>query len=238
MAVEAARKYDAIFLDAQGTLLHARPSIPAIYASVCRRLGGNATEAQVSAAVREQWAEFRTTVDPQSISLETSDEITKQWWATFNARIFLRLGMAGRTEDFLEGLWEAFGRPENWELYPEVEDVLAELRKRGYRLGVISNWDSRLVTLCERLGLTAYADFILASAATGMEKPDRRIFEIALSRAAVSPKRAVHVGDDYQADVLGARGAGMDAILIDRDGRTPMPVQTIHSLRELLDILP
>ena len=238
MAAEAARKYGAVFLDAQGTLLHARPSIPAIYADACRRCGGTASEAQISAVMSEQWAELRTSPDFQSTSFDTSDEITKQWWADFNARMFVRLGMSERREDFLEDLWEAFGRPDSWELFPEVEDVLAELRKRGYRLGVVSNWDSRLVDLCLRLGLSAYTDFVLASAAMGMEKPDRRIFEIALSRAAVSPERAVHVGDDYRADVLGARGAGVDAILIDRDRLAAMPVQTIHSLRELLDILP
>ncbi len=237
MAVEVVRKYDAVFLDAQGTLLHARPSIAGIYADVCRRCGGTATDDQISAAMSEQWTELRASEASQTTSFNTSDEITKRWWADFNAHLFTRLGMVEGREDFLEGLWEAFGWSGSWELFPEATDVLVELRKRGYRLGVVSNWDSRLLLLCRGLGLAAHVDFILASAATGMEKPDRRIFEVALSRARVSPERAVHVGDDYRADVLGARGAGIDAILIDRDGLAPMPVSTIHSLRELLDLL-
>ena len=236
----AVRKYEAVFLDAQGTLLHALPSVPAIYASVFRRFSGGLTEARIAATMSEQWAEFRASVDPRTASFDTSDDITRRWWEDFNARIFRRLGMTDEAdmETFLDGLWDAFGRPENWELYPEVPEVLTELRKRGYRLGVISNWDSRLSAVCRRLGLTAYTEFILASASAGMDKPDRRIFEIALSRVAARPERAVHVGDDYQADVLGARNAGLDAILSDRDGHTPRPVPTIHTLRELLDILP
>lgn len=122
--------------------------------------------------MREQWALFRASVGLQTTFFDTSDEITRRWWAGFNARMFRTLGMAEGREAFLDGLWEAFGRPENWELFPDVEDVLAELRKRVYRLGVVSNWDSRLSVVCQRLGLTAYTDFILASAVAGMEKPN------------------------------------------------------------------
>jgi putative hydrolase of the HAD superfamily len=232
------RRYDAVFLDAQGTLLQARPSVPAIYAAVYRQFGGIATEAEISHAMSQQWAEYRASVDPQTTSFDTSDDMTRHWWADFNRRMARRLGMEERLDQLTDCLWDAFGRPENWELFPDVHDVLAELRERGYRLGLISNWDSRLISMCQRLGLTAYTEFILASAATGMEKPDRRIFEIALSTAGVRPERAVHVGDDYQADVTGALGAGIDAIFIDRSGHASMPVPTIRTLYELLTLLP
>lgn len=231
------RKYDVVFLDAQGTLLRAHPSVPAIYAEVCRRSGKVVSHRQVGEAIRELWIEFRRSQEGQTAAFDTSDEATREWWAAFNTRVFHRLGMRENLDRFLEGLWEVFGQAQNWRLYPEVQEVLAELRGRNYRLGVVSNWDSRLVSICESLGLTGHVDFILASAATGMEKPDRRIFEIALARAAVPPHRAIHVGDDYEADVLGARGAGIDALLIDRDGTSPADGPTIRSLRELLRIL-
>ena len=80
-------------------------------------------------------------------------------------------------------------------------------------------------------------DFILASALAGVEKPDRRIFEMALSRAGVSPERAIHVGDDYEADIMGARSTGIEAVLIDRDGRSRTGERSIRSLTELLDLL-
>ena len=231
------RKYDVVLLDAQGTLLRAHPSVPAIYADVCRRSGAVVSHREVGEAVRELWTEFRRSREGQTAACDTSDEATREWWAAFNTSVFHRLGMRENLDRFLEELWEVFGQARNWRLYPEVQEVLTELRRRGYRLGVVSNWDSRLVSICESLGLAAHMDFILASAAAGMEKPDRRIFEIALARAAVPPRRAIHVGDDYEADVLGARGAGVDAVLVDRDGTSLTDGPTIRSLVELLRIL-
>ena len=145
--------------------------------------------------------------------------------------------MDGDLGPFLEGLWEVFGDPENWRLYPEVDEVLGTLKERGYPLGIVSNWDSRLIPICERLGIANKMDFILASAATGMEKPDPRIFTIALERAGVERGRALHVGDDYEADFLGATGAGVDAVLVRRDGDSPVDAPSIPSLLELLEIL-
>lgn len=232
------RKYDAVFLDAQGTLLKAKPAVSAIYAGVYRRFGGDASEAAIAAAMKKQWTEYRSSVGSAVASFDTSEEITRQWWASFNRSMFRRLGMWDGTDEFLDGLWEEFGRPENWELFPDVAEVLIELRGRGYRLGIVSNWDSRLITISMSLGLGSMTDFIIASAAAGMEKPDRRIFDLALTRAGTTAGRALHVGDDYEADILGARAAGVDAVLIDRDGDAVRPVQTIRSFSELLTILP
>ena len=93
--------------------------------------------------------------------------------------------------------------------------------------------------ICDTLRLSSLIEFVVASAAVGMEKPDKRIFEIALSMAGVGADRAVHVGDDYTADVIGAKYAGLEAIFLDRDGRHPENghIPTIHSLSELLEIL-
>lgn len=232
------RRYRVVLLDAQGTLLRAHPSTAAIYAGVCRDLGKEVPEEEIGTTIRELWLEFRRSEEGRTPAYDTSDEATREWWGRFNSRVFRLLGMEDGLERFLEALWVGFGRPENWRLFPEVQEVLVELRGRGYRLGIVSNWDTRLSLISERLGLTPHLDFLLASAATGMEKPDRRIFEIALARAGVLPHQAVHVGDDYETDVVGARAAGVDPILIDRDGMEPVDVPTIRSLVELLALLP
>ena len=160
------REYDAVFLDAQGTLLQAHPSVSTLYADVCRNFGGNASPAEVSAAVDSIWAELKSATGA-SASYDTSDEATRDWWDGFNTRLYYRLGMRGDLTGFLGALWDSFGRPENWRLFPDVQEVLAELRTRGYQLGIVSNWDSRLITICEFLGLSSQIDFLLASAATG-----------------------------------------------------------------------
>ncbi len=232
------RKYDAIFLDAQGTLLKPQPSTAGIYAGVCARFGKRAGQRRVGVVLAELWAEHREHLRAQGAGrYDTSEEATRLWGADFNGRVFRRLKMEGEPEPFLEALWDVFGRPESWRLFPEVKGVVAELRRRGYRLGIVSNWDSRLLPICEGLGLASDLDFLLASAATGMEKPDPRIFEIALARAGVPASRALHVGDDYEADILGARAAGLDALLIDRDGHPPTDARTIRTLEELPEIL-
>lgn len=231
------RRYDLISLDAQGTLIRPRPSLSAIYQQVCGRFGRDVTADEITECSGAVWAEHRAS--PEAAILDTSDDITRQWWARFNTKLFHRLGMRDNLEGFVQALWDVFGDPDNWDLFPEVRGVLVELRGRGYRLGVVSNWDSRLLTICDRLDLSGMVDFVIASASAGMEKPDRRIFEMALAAASSSAPRAIHVGDDYVADVVGAKDAGLDAVLIDRDGRDTSHNGTIaiRSLTGLLDLL-
>lgn len=231
------RTYDAVFLDAQGTLLQPRTSTAAIYAEACRSCGGTAGIAEIGHILRRLWMEFRQSAQGQT-SLDTSEEITQNWWRSYNLAVFDRLGMKEGRERFVQLLWDSFGSTDSWRTFPEVEPVLAELRRRGYRLGVVSNWDSRLTPICDSLGITGHMEFVLASAVVGVEKPDRRIFEMALARMGVAADRAIHVGDDFEADVLGARGAGVAAVHLARDGAHPSDETAIDSLEGLLEMLP
>lgn len=231
------RRYDAVFLDAQGTLLQSRSSISDIYVEACRVCGGSAAPKEVSSILSRLWVEHRQATRGQT-HFDTSEETTQEWWRQYNGAVFDRLGMEGNRERFIQLLWDGFGKTDLWQTYPEVEPVLAELKGRGYRLGIVSNWDSRLLPICESLGLTDKMEFILASALVGVEKPDRRIFEMALGRMAVEPRRAIHVGDDYVADVTGARGAGLEAVHLDRDGSGPADGLAINTLEGLLTLLP
>ena len=232
------RQYDVVFLDAQGTLINAHPSVAAVYGDVCRRLGKHVDHDLIASSIRSLWAENRRPPVVSGSLYDTSDEITKAWWNSFNARLFQRLGLEDGLETFQAEMWEIFGRPEIYRPYPEVPMVLDELKRRRYRLGVVSNWDSRLPAIFESLGIASNFDFILASAAVGVEKPDPRIFEVALARAGVPPRKAVHVGDDFEADILGARSAGIDAFHLVREEPASSNNHQIRSLQELLAILP
>lgn len=105
------------------------------------------------------------------------------------------------------GLWNT---PE-----PEADVALALVRARGVRAAVISNSNGSVAGILGELGLARHLDFVLDSHVVGVEKPDPRIFEMALDRAGVRPREAVYVGDLYSIDVLGARRVGMEAILLD-----------------------
>lgn len=105
------------------------------------------------------------------------------------------------------GLWT---EPE-----PEACAALARVKRAGLVTGVISNSNGSVRRLLDRAGLARHLDFVIDSSVVGVEKPDRRIFELALREAGVAAAEAVYVGDLYSVDVLGARAAGVDAILLD-----------------------
>ena len=125
-------------------------------------------------------------------------------------------------------------------LYDDVVPTLQRLRDAGFKLAIVSNWDTPLDPLTERLGIAAYFDAIVAShdARVRSEKPDSHIFNYTLEAIGVSAAEAVHVGDTYEADIVGARGVGIRPILLDRDGtQTGRWNETIRSLAELPELL-
>jgi putative hydrolase of the HAD superfamily len=121
--------------------------------------------------------------------------------------------------------------------YPESEEVMEELLAIGLPLFVVSNWDVALEGVLENLGWVRYFDGIVASAKVGSEKPERAIFEEALRLAGLAERRdrVVHVGNDPVSDVEGAISAGIDAVLIDREGdlQGPEAIVTLADLRGL-----
>jgi putative hydrolase of the HAD superfamily len=120
--------------------------------------------------------------------------------------------------------------------FPEVPGVLAALRERGHPLAVVSNWDVSLHDVLERTDLRRLVDAVVTSAEFGAAKPDPAIFARGLVLAgSVAPGEAVHAGDDLEADVEGARAAGIAPVLVARDGAVaPAGVRTIPTLEGLL----
>lgn len=137
------------------------------------------------------------------------------------AKIFQQLGVPEELLPRLaERLRERHRERNLWSLVrPGTTEALAELRERGFQLGVISNADGRVQALLESVGLAHYFDFILDSTVVGFEKPDPRIFRLGCERGGVEPEEAVYVGDIYEIDVVGARAVGMRTFLIDPLGR-------------------
>ena len=123
----------------------------------------------------------------------------------------------------------------DFKLYDDVIPVFQELKQKGYILGLISNIDKAVDKAYASMGFIQYLDFNMTSLEAGCEKPAAGIFEMALSKAGVKAGDSVYIGDQYHIDVVGARNAGMQAILIDRNNLfediTDCP--RIQSLREL-----
>jgi HAD superfamily hydrolase (TIGR01549 family) len=125
-------------------------------------------------------------------------------------------------------------------LYDDTAPTLQHLRDAGFKLAIVSNWDTPLDPLTERLGIAHYFDIIVAShdARVLSAKPDPHIFNYTLAKVGVSAGETVHVGDTYEADIVGARDVGIRPILIDRDntqaGRWKETIQSLSELPALL----
>lgn len=102
--------------------------------------------------------------------------------------------------------------------FPDAVPALQELRSRGVRLVACTNWDVSVSGQLERVGLLELLDGVVSSAEAGAAKPNPAVFEAALRLAGAAPAEALHVGDSPEADVAGARAAGMRAVLLDREG--------------------
>ncbi|KAJ1908993.1 Haloacid dehalogenase-like hydrolase domain-containing protein 3, partial [Coemansia sp. S17] len=101
-------------------------------------------------------------------------------------------------------------------MFADVPRVLSYLQRKEIKLGVISNMDETAESILRSLGIRRYFDFVLTSINVGIEKPDPRIFEMALGAVNVRPYDALHVGDSERLDYLPARSVGMEARLVDR----------------------
>ena len=125
-------------------------------------------------------------------------------------------------------------------LYDDTVPTLQHLQDAGFKLAIVSNWDTPLDPLTERLGIAHYFDIIVASHDTRVlsAKPDPHIFNYTLAAVGVSAEEAVHVGDTYEADIVGAENVGIRPVLLDRDssqaGRWKETIQSLSELPELL----
>ena len=174
--------------------------------------------------------------------LDTPEELTDRarGWKFFE-RILTRIGipLSDATESALSIL-HAYHESENlWEYVPDfVPPALRQLRGHGLQLVVVSNANGTVARAFERSGLAPLVDLIVDSAEVGVEKPSRRLFDIALARSGANRRTTVHVGDLYNIDVVGARNADLAAILVDQaDLYASIDCPRIRSVAELPGVI-
>ena len=147
--------------------------------------------------------------------------------------------LSGATRAALADLNDYHRQFNLWELVPPtVVPALEALRAMGLRLTVVSNANGTLRAHLERLQLAQWFDCVLDSCELGVEKPDPRLFEIALERSGARPESTIHVGDLYHVDVVGARAAGLRAVLVDEAGLyADADCRRLQSLTELVEAI-
>ena len=193
----------AVFVDAAGTLLHPREPVGITYARAARARGHAADPVEVE-------RRFRAALRARGAAVQEGDG--RAYWRPVLAEA------VGLDDDALfEALYQHFARPRAWWVDTDALRVLGALSRQGIRIGIVSNWDTRLRVLYRRFALDRLCPYLFCSAEMGVEKPDPQIFAAACRVVGVAPSEAVHVGDDLERDVAGASRAGLIALHFDEE---------------------
>ena len=230
----------AIFFDLDGTLRHSVPSGAEVFTDYVKTLGLEVDEEARLRAMRWEHLYWANSADLRDDLLAHSGE-TEKFWIEYSRRRLTALGASPEwAVEFAPTISKHMGevyRPQS--IIPEdVRRALPELKQAGYILAVISNRDKPFQELLDEHGIGEFFDFSLAGGEVNTFKPDPGVFEHALRRVNLSPREAIYVGDNYYADVVGARRAGLRPVLYDPIGIFPDPdCLTIKSFDELKTII-
>lgn len=201
-----------IFFDAAGTLIHLIEPVGRSYARIAQRLGQSCSEDEFEESFFRAWKKLPA----RPRHHEARDDDDKLWWRELVFDMLSTLEIRLDQDHFFEEAYRYFAKPEAWKLFPEVESVLEMLQRKEMRLGVISNFDSRLFHILDSWNVSHRLERIIVSSRVGVEKPEPEIFHYALKAFGVAGSEALHVGDHAQEDYAGAQAAGLHALLIQR----------------------
>lgn len=222
----------AIAVDAVGTLIHPEPSAAHVYAAVGARFGSRLALEEIQRRFRAAFARQEDIDAANALRTDEGRELMR--WRHIVAEVLDDVDDPRRC---FELLYEHFRRPESWRVNPDAPAVLGELRRRGYRLALASNFDARLRPIAASLpGLAAIAQLLISSE-VGWRKPAPQFFAALGAQLEVPAADVLLVGDDRVNDFDGAIQAGLQAILFDPRGRAlELGKQRIGKLEELLDL--
>ena len=230
----------AIFFDLDGTLRHSVPSGGEVFTDYAITLGLAVDDEARLRALRWEHLYWASSVDLRDDLLAHAGE-TENFWIEYSRRRLIALGASPQwAREFAAKASVHMGefyRPES--IVPEdVRRALPQLKQAGYILGVISNRDKPFLDVLQEHGIDEFFDFLLAAGEVNVFKPEPGVFEHALQRLNLSPNEVIYVGDNYYADVVGARRAGLQPILYDPLGIFTDPdCATIKSFDELNSII-
>ena len=199
----------AVFFDFGETLASLNPGKEALFIKAARSIG---LELELEAVRRAyQIVDFHNKYS----SVTVTDRVG--FYDNYNRQLADALGISSHFERLGPALSEHFRLEKHWCLFDDTTAALSRVQALGRPLAMVANWDKNLPTLLEGLGISAYFSCVVASAAVGVEKPDPAIFRLALAELSLSaPQHVLYVGNEYRADVMGARAAGLTPVLIDR----------------------
>ena len=215
----------AVTFDVGGTLIEPWPSVGHVYAEVASRHGlQNLSPERLNRNFAAAWRARK------------NFQHTREAWAALVDQTFAGLCRPRPSRTFFPDIYARFAQSDAWRIYDDAMPALDLLASQGLQLAIISNWDERLRPLLEQLHLDRYFDTIIVSCEVGFPKPSPVIFEQASKIMGVAPARILHVGDSFAEDVVGAKAANFQAVLVDRRAGPRIEGQVL-SLRDLESLI-
>lgn len=232
----------AIFFDLDGTLRHSVPSGGDVFTDYVRTLGLRITEDDRIRALRWEHLYWANSMDLRDDLLAHSGE-TENFWIEYSRRRLVALGLSpALAREYAPKVSAHMAeeyRPES--IVPdEVRSMLPRLKQAGYIMAVLSNRNQSFADLLHEHRIGEFFDFSIPAGEVNVWKPDPGLFEHALQRAAVTAQEAIYVGDNYFADVVGSRRAGLTPVLLDPLGVFPeadcITIKTFDELGTIVGI--
>lgn len=217
-----------VMLDAVGTLIHPCPSAAQVYETHGRRFGSRVDAATIATRLRKALQQLST--DSPHVSSEAREY---QRWQTIVEEVFDDVPDAG--DELFRSLWEYFAHADHWSVYDDVAPAWSALESRGLPIGIASNFDARLASICHQLSPLHRHQHLFYSSGVGAAKPHAHFFCTIQQALDVPAQSILLIGDDVCNDFLGAAAAGWQSLLLDRDGNSDLPA--LRSLCQLSQLL-
>lgn len=226
----------AVLFDWMNTLTHAEPDRHEQFCQAAKELGIELSPQKVIKGVYAAGSQL-----PAGAPYRWRESEDPEVFIRFHNIVLSEAGVKLPRDIVLEMLKKVseVARKETYVLYDDVLPTLKTLKKQGLILGLITTLSKDMNLICSNLGLDSYLDFVVTAMEVGAHKPEPPIFLAALERARINASEAIYVGDQYDTDVVGARGVGIKPILIDRYDLSPevSDCPRIHSLIEVVQYL-
>lgn len=236
--------HDLVCFDAGFTLIEPRQTIADNLAEVLEAHGHEAGPEDIRRAWEAADAWFWETYHQPGNAAWTNDADIEATWRRYHGLMLRELGFGDQEHELIDAIVAGHLSASAWQPYPDTIAALELVQghpsrdgRPAPRIAVISDFGSALADVLQAVGLTPYIDVLLISAVEGLAKPAAEFFELACTRAGVAPADAVMIGDSYRADVVGARSAGIDAVLLDRNGTAGQAdVPVARTLTEAIEL--
>ena len=217
------RKLKLVTFDAMNTLFKVKPNIGQTYCDAVRHLLSQELTSQQEMTVQENFFTVYKNYTKEYPNFGYGKISSESFWQNIISDSLKSTGCKFNEDDVklvTVYLYDEYKKADKYSIFPDVFSTLSELEKRGVVMGVISNFDNRLVEILGNLKLKQYFKFILCSRIEGVAKPYKDIFKKALSISNIAPDEALHIGDNYQLDYVAAKNCGINAMLVNRTKET------------------